>query len=103
MAEETGRRVVSAEGWEQHLTLSLPFHLALWPPFNLFYLVLDASALLLRLSGPSALGKIPTLSWMLQAEGELTFLGTLGPRTSGGIPCLARPGLGGHLETTWKE
>lgn len=68
LAEGTGRRVVSAEGWRQCLTLSLPFHLALWPPFKLLCLVWAAPAPLLRPSSPCALGKISTLSWMLQAE-----------------------------------
>lgn len=103
MAEGTGRQVVSAEGWGQYLTPSLPFHLAVWPPFNIFCLVWAVPAPLLKPSGTSALGKIPSLSWMLQAKGELTLLGTLGLRSSGGFPCLARPGLGGHLETTWKK
>lgn len=91
------RRVVSAS------LLLCPSILLSGLPSTFFYLVWAASAPLLRPSCPSALGKIPTLSWMLQAEGELTFLGTLGTRSSGGISCLVRPGLGGHLETTWKE
>lgn len=103
LAEGAGRRVVSAEDWGHYLTSSLPFHLAVWPPFNFFCLVWAVPAPLLKPSGPSALGKIPTLSWIVQAKGELTFLGTLEPRSSEGFPCLARSGLGGHLETTWKN